>query len=61
MVRLLINQPQWIFLHEAFSSLEAEEEEQMLELICKHLPEATILAISHMPNGASFYNRSLAL
>lgn len=61
MVRLLINQPHWIFLQEAFNSLEAEEEERMLQLISQQLPEATILAISHMPNGASFYNRSLAL
>ena len=61
MVRLLINKPHWIFLQEAFSSLEAEEEERMLQLIGKQLPESTILAISHMPNGAMFYNRRLAL
>lgn len=61
MVRLLINQPHWIFLQEAFSSLEAEEEERMLQLIYKQLPEATILAISHLPNGSTFYNRYLTL
>jgi putative ATP-binding cassette transporter len=61
MVRLLLNRPQWIFLQEAFDSLDAQDEEQMLRLICEQLPDATILAISHMANGASFYSRRLAL
>ncbi len=61
MVRLLLNRPQWIFLEEAFDSLDTQGEEQMLHLICEQLPEATLLAISRMPNGASFYSRRLAL
>jgi len=61
MVRLLLNRPQWIFLQEAFDSLEPEDEEQMLKLICEQLPDATLLTISHMPNGASFYSRRLVL
>jgi putative ATP-binding cassette transporter len=61
MVRLLLNRPQWIFLQEAFDSLDSRDEEQMLRLICDQLPEATLLTISHMANGASFYSRRLAL
>ena len=61
MVRLLLNRPQWIFLQEAFDSLESEDEERMLRLICDQLPDATLLTISHMANGASFYSRRLAL
>ena len=61
MVRLLINRPQWIFLQEAFDSLDPEEEEHMLRLICEQLPDATLLTISHMPNNASFYSGRLAL
>ena len=61
MVRLLLNRPQWIFLQEAFDSLDHQDEERMLKLICEQLPEATLLTISHMPNGASFYSRRLAL
>ena len=61
MVRLLLNRPQWIFLQEAFDSLDPQDEERMLRLICEQLPEATLLTISHMPNGASFYSRRLAL
>ena len=61
MVRLLLNRPQWIFLQEAFDSLDSQEEERMLRLIGEQLPDATLLVISHLPNGASFYSRRLAL
>ena len=61
MVRLLLNQPQWIFLQEAFDSLDPHDEERMLRLIGEQLPDATLLVISHLPNGASFYSRRLAL
>jgi putative ATP-binding cassette transporter len=61
MVRLLLNQPQWIFLQEAFDALDPEDEQRMLRLICEQLPDATLLAISHLANGAAFYTRRLAL
>ncbi len=61
MVRLLLNRPQWIFLQEAFDSLDPAEEERMLRLICERIPDATLLAISHLPNGDSFYARRLVL
>ena len=61
MVRLLLNRPQWIFLQEAFDSLDPREEEGMLRLICEQLPDATLLTISHMANNASFYSGRLAL
>jgi len=61
MVRLLLNRPQWIFLQEAFDSLDHQDEEQMLKLICEQLPDSTLLTISHMPNGAAFYSRRLTL
>jgi putative ATP-binding cassette transporter len=61
MARLLLNRPQWIFLQEAFDSLDPEEEEKMLHLIADELPESTLLAISHLPNGINFYSRRLAL
>ncbi len=61
MVRLLLNRPQWIFLQEAFDSLDPQEEERMLRLINEQLPDATLLVISHLPNGEAFYSRRLAL
>ncbi len=61
MVRLLINRPQWIFLQEAFDSLKPAEEEAMLHLICEQLPNATVVAISHIPEESTFFTRHLPL
>ncbi len=61
MVRLLLNRPQWIFLQEAFDSLDPQDEERMLQLICEQLPDSTLLTISHLANGVSFYSRRLPL
>lgn len=61
MVRLLINRPQWIFLQEAFDSLKPAEEEKMLRLICEQLPNATVVAISHIPEESTFFTRHLPL
>ena len=61
MVRLLLNRPQWIFLQEAFDSLKPAEEERILRLICEQLPDSTLITITHMANGESFYSRRLTL
>jgi len=61
MVRLMLNRPQWIFLQEAFDSLDTEDEERMLHLIGEQCPDATLLSIDHLPNGASFYKHRLIL
>jgi vitamin B12/bleomycin/antimicrobial peptide transport system ATP-binding/permease protein len=61
LVRLLLNRPQWIFLQEAFDSLDPQEEQRMERLICEQLPDATLFTISSVPNEASFYSRRLAL
>jgi hypothetical protein len=33
----------------------------MLQLICEQLPDATLLTISHMADGTTFYSRRLAV
>ena len=61
LVRLLLNQPQWIFLQEAFDSLDPGESLEMLQLISTQLPDAAMLAVSHNGNGAAFFSRCLPL
>ena len=61
MVRLLLNRPQWIFLQQAFDALDPEDEAQMLRLISEQLPEATLLTITHLADGAALHTRQLAL
>ncbi|MCL1980035.1 MAG: ABC transporter ATP-binding protein/permease [Proteobacteria bacterium] len=61
MVRLLLNQPQWVFLQESFDALEPADEERMQHLIREQLPDATLLAIVNSTSGSTFYTRQLAL
>lgn len=59
MVRLLLNKPHWIFLQEAFDSLDADSEEQMFRLIFERLPNATLLTITHLENAPLFHEKLL--
>ena len=61
MVRLLLNQPQWIFLDQCFDSLDAQEEEQMLDIIARELPGAALLAITRLPQSNTRFPRQLTL
>ncbi|NLZ17581.1 MAG: ABC transporter ATP-binding protein/permease [Desulfobulbaceae bacterium] len=61
MVRLLINHPQWVFLDQAFDSMDNKDEAQMFNLICAQIPQVTILAITHMPDSGGFFTRRLTL
>jgi len=59
MVRLLLNNPLWIFLQEAFDSLDAAGEERMLKLIHQYLPNATLLNITHLESAPRFHDKTL--
>ena len=61
MARLLLNQPQWIFLDQCFDSLDAGEEEQMLDIIEQELPGAALLAITRLPRSSTRFSRHLTL
>lgn len=61
MARLLLNQPQWIFLDQCFDSLDAGEEEQMLDIIEQELPGAALLAITRLPRSSTRFSRQLTL
>jgi putative ATP-binding cassette transporter len=61
LVRLLLNKPKWIFIHEAFDSLDSEGEKEALRLILRHLPNATMLTITNMSTASSFHPRELLL
>lgn len=60
-VRLLLQRPKWIFLEEAFDSLNSDGEVAMLKLICQMLPDASLLTISHEPRAEKFHQRRMVL
>ena len=60
-VRLLLQHPKWILLQQAFDSLDSKDEIDMLHLICRELPNAAILTITHESRAAGFYERKITV
>lgn len=61
LVRVLLYQPKWIFLQEAFDSLDSAGEEDMLRLICRELPDATLMTVTNLPTASRFHSHNLPL
>ncbi|MBI5164134.1 MAG: ABC transporter ATP-binding protein/permease [Magnetospirillum sp.] len=59
--RLLLQHPSWIFIQEATDALDGEAEEQMMRLLQKEFPAATIITIGHHPALEDFHQRKLVL
>jgi len=59
LVRLLLNKPSWVLLQEPFDSLDPEGEVMMLRIICKALPNVTLITITNQPTAEAFHQRRL--
>lgn len=60
--RLLLQQPQWVFIEEATDAFDARDERVPLELLHRELPSATLLNISrHKERAVGLYSRHLML
>ncbi|MDP2847409.1 MAG: ABC transporter ATP-binding protein/permease [Humidesulfovibrio sp.] len=59
--RVLLQRPAWVFLEEATDAFDPEGERQILEMLGRELPEATLLNISFHPGLKRLHNRTLVL
>ena len=59
--RALLQQPAWLFLDEATSSLDESAERQLYGLLKEKLPQTTIISIGHRPSLLAFHSRVLEL
>ena len=59
--RVLLQQPAWVFMEEATDAFDPEGERQILELLYRELPNATLLNISFHPGLGELHNRTLTL
>lgn len=57
--RALLIQPDWLFLDESTSALDAAAEEQVYALILRRLPNATLMSIAHKREVAKFHTRTI--
>jgi putative ATP-binding cassette transporter len=59
--RALLQQPAWLFLDEATSSLDEDAEQHLYRLLKEKLPQTTIVSIGHRPSLLAFHAHSLEL
>jgi putative ATP-binding cassette transporter len=59
--RALLQQPAWLFLDEATSSLDESAEQQLYRLLKEKSPRTTIVSIGHRPSLLAFHSRVLEL
>ena len=59
--RVLLHQPQWLFLDEATSSLDEASETRMYRLLQERMPHTTVISIGHRPSLAAFHERRMRI
>jgi putative ATP-binding cassette transporter len=61
LVRLLLQKPKWIFMQEAFDSLDPDGEIEMINIINSQLPHAAMLTITNQPTIQALHKRQIHL
>jgi vitamin B12/bleomycin/antimicrobial peptide transport system ATP-binding/permease protein len=59
--RILLQQPAWVFMEEATDAFDPEGERLIMEMLCRELPNASLLNISFHPDLAALHHRTIAL
>jgi vitamin B12/bleomycin/antimicrobial peptide transport system ATP-binding/permease protein len=59
--RALLYRPDWLFLDEASSALDAPTERRMYELLQERLPGAAVISIAHKPEVAALHRRNIVI
>jgi vitamin B12/bleomycin/antimicrobial peptide transport system ATP-binding/permease protein len=57
--RMLLHRPNWIFIEEATDALDTEGEDDMMNLLIRELPGATVLTIGYHATLEAFHQRAL--
>jgi vitamin B12/bleomycin/antimicrobial peptide transport system ATP-binding/permease protein len=61
LIRMIVNQPQWLFMDEATAALDEVNETLLFENLQQYLPNTTIVTISNNKSLAKFHDRIVAL
>src|ERR1700738_2575177 len=61
LARLFLHNPDIIVLDEAPSALDAKSQDQMMELMTRELPKATVVSVAHRPELEAFHSRKIVL
>jgi len=55
--RLLLNEPDWVFLDKATSELDEAMEKRVYELLAQRLPRSTVISVAHRPSLLPYHTR----
>jgi putative ATP-binding cassette transporter len=61
LVRVLLHEPEWLFLDKATSALDEETERRVYELLAERLPRATVITAAHRPSVERYHTRRWAI
>ncbi|MGY6276018.1 ABC transporter ATP-binding protein/permease [Methylomonas sp. MgM2] len=61
LVRVLLQQPKWIMMQEAFDSLDPDGEVTMIKILNKKLPDSALLTITKQPTIQAMHKRRIVL
>jgi vitamin B12/bleomycin/antimicrobial peptide transport system ATP-binding/permease protein len=59
--RLLLHRPDVIALDEATSALHVDGQAELMAVIARHMPQATLISVGHRPELEAFHNRKLTI
>jgi putative ATP-binding cassette transporter len=59
--RILLHRPAWVFMEEATDAFDPKGERLILEMLCRELPNTTLLNISFHPGLRQLHHRTLIL
>jgi putative ATP-binding cassette transporter len=59
--RLLLHNPDIIVLDEATSALDEKSQDQMMDIVTRELPKATIVSVAHRVELEAFHSRKIVL
>jgi putative ATP-binding cassette transporter len=57
--RMLLHKPNWIYLSEATNALDPVGQREMVELLVKEFPSATVVAVGRTAVSDEFFQRVL--
>ncbi len=57
LVRVLLNEPDWVFLDKATSELDEGMEKRVYELLAERLPRSTVISVAHRPSLTPYHTR----
>jgi putative ATP-binding cassette transporter len=57
--RALLNAPRWLYLDEATSAMDEEDEAAMYQAVLERLPGVTLISVGHRSSLKAFHSRQL--